>query len=163
MKLYELTRNYSTVWDMVDDDEQDIETLENTLEAIEGAIEEKAENISVFVKRLEAEEKAFKSEEDRLRSRRKTLEAKKDWLKKYLQSNMEAVGLNKINAGTFTVALQKSPASLVIEDEKAIEAEYITIIPEQYLPNKDAIKEALKAGKDVAGAKLVQGMHLRIR
>lgn len=164
MKLYELTAAYRNVWDMMEDDEIDIETINDTLQSIEGAIEVKAENLAVFVKRLEGMADTFKAEEKRLQERRKAFENRVKHIKDYLQNNMEMAGISKINAGTFIITLQKnSRGSVIIEDEKKVPAKYLTIIPEQYVPNKDAMENDLKNKIDIPGASLLIGKHLRIR
>ena len=64
MKLYELAQNYAQLLEMAEEMESD--ALVDTLEALQGEIEEKAENIAKLVKNLEADAKIIKEEEQRL-------------------------------------------------------------------------------------------------
>lgn len=62
LSLYEITGKYQELFDLFDnadiDDEDAIQAYFDTLEAIEGEFNEKAENIAVFIKTLSAEERS---------------------------------------------------------------------------------------------------------
>jgi len=84
-------------------------------------------------------------------------------LKGYIKAQLEAIGVQKLKAGTFTLALQNNPPSVVIHDPTLIPAAYLTIIPQTTQVDKKAIAAAIKAGKEVAGATISQGTRLAIR
>ena len=67
MNLYELSQNYLAVQDM----ELDEETLRDTLDSIEDAFEDKAENIAKLYRTVEADEQALEAEEKRFNARKK--------------------------------------------------------------------------------------------
>ena len=159
MKLYDLAQNYAQLLEMADDMESD--ALVDTLEALQGEIEEKAENIAKLIKNLEADAKIIKEEEQRLAERRRAIEAKVDRLKAYLQEQLEVAGLQKVKRPTITVAIQNNPPSVEIADEKLIPSEFM--IPQPAKIDKKAILERLKNGEEIPGAKLVQGRGVRIR
>ena len=161
--LYELTGDYRQVWDMVNDETVDLAVIEDTLQSIEGAIEDKAVNIVNFIRSLEGDASIIKAEEKRLAERRKALENRVSNIKEYIQGQMEFANLDKIKTPTITIALQKNPPAVNIEDEAKIPAAFITIVPEQRIPDKKRIAEALKGGAEVPGATLTQGKSLRIR
>jgi hypothetical protein len=162
MKLYELTSSYQKIADLIDESCPD-ESLEIALQQIEGAIEEKAEGIAKLIKTLDYDADIFKAEEKRLSDRRRAIENKRDRIKAYIKDQMEILGRDKIKLPTVTLALQNSPPAVNIVDDKTIPAKYLTIVPEQHVPDKKAILEALKAGQEVSGAEMTQGKHLRIR
>ncbi len=162
MNLYQLTDAYLSVLGNLPED-ADQQTVNDTLEAIQDAIEVKARNIAAFCRSMETSADVIDAEIKRLQSRKKALENRVKSLKQYLQGRMEAIGMDKIKSDLFTIALQANPPALQITDQTAIPAKYLTIIPEQHVPNNEAIKAALKAGEDVPGCALVQGRHLRIR
>ena len=161
-KLYDLTADYRRLQELMDED-IDQEAVRDTLEAIEGAIEVKAKNIAVLVQSMGNDADIIKAEEQRLAARRKAIENRQKWLKDYLQYNMEAVGIDKFKTPTHTIALQNNPPALNIYDEGKIPASYMTIIPERWEVDKQAVKEDLKAGAEVPGAELTRGKSLRIR
>ena len=77
-KLYELTEMYKNIWDLVEDDEIDLDTLETALSQVEDNLEVKAENMAKLVKGIDGDIDTLKSEEKRLTDKRKTLENKKN-------------------------------------------------------------------------------------
>jgi hypothetical protein len=161
MKLYELTRAYENINELMDDESMDLAVLEAALQKIEADITVKCQNTAIIIKGLEADIAAYKAEEKRLAERRRTLEGKRDWLKNYLATELDKVGMDKVKAGVFTVSLQNNPPAVEITGE--VPAEFVTIIPEQYQPDKKRIAEYLKAGNVVDWAQLKQGKSLRIR
>ena len=163
LKLYELTESYQGIQNLLDADGVDQESLNMALAVIETEIQAKAQNIAVIIKGLESDAEIIKAEEKRLAERRKSSENKATWMKNYLEDELNNAGLDKIKTHTFTVALQKNPPAVVINDEKAIPAKYLTVIPEQYVVDKKAIAEAIKNGQEVPGAELKQGRSIRIR
>lgn len=73
MKLYDLTNNYCELQMMIEDG-VDPSALEDTLQAIEESIEDKAQNIALLIRNLEADTEAIKLEEKRLADRRRAVE-----------------------------------------------------------------------------------------
>ena len=162
LALYELSQGYQNILSLVDEESPDIDIL-NALTVIEGAIEVKAGNIAHIIKTLETEASFIKEEEKRLSLRRKSRENTVINMKQYLQSEMEQMGLDKINCATRTISIQVNPPAVQIIDEDVIPGKFLTLIPEHYEVNKKLISEALKAGEEVNGAKLSRGKSLRIR
>lgn len=162
--LYELTGNYVTLMDMLDDPDVDPITLMDTLDAVEGELDEKAENYGRIIRNLEAEAKALKEEVDRLSRRKKTIDNNIDSLKKRLQMAMELTNRPKIDTPLFKFYIQKNAPSVVVDldDLQDMPMEYLTY--HEPTVNKTALKDALKAGLDLTGiAHLEQSQSLRIR
>ena len=162
--LYELTGKYVTLMDMLDDPEVDPITLMDTLHAVEGELDEKAENYGRIIRNLEAEAKALKEEADRLSRRKKTIDNNIDSLKKRLQLSMELTGKDSIDTPLFKFRIQKNAPSVVVDldDLQDMPMEYLT--HHEPTVNKTALKDALKAGLDLTGiAHLEQSQSLRIR
>jgi hypothetical protein len=139
----------------------DLATIETAIQQIEADIEVKCENSAIILKGLEAEAEIFRTEEKRLADRRRAIEGKRDWLRGYMQSELENVGIDKVKAGVFTIALQNNPPAVEITGE--VPAEFVTIIPQQLIPDKKRIADYLKTGVEVEWASLRQGKSLRIR
>jgi hypothetical protein len=163
LNLYELTTVYQQIFETLLDEEANLDTLEDTLQAIEGAIEVKAENMGKFVNMLKADEAAIEAEVERLMKRKKARQNRVQRIKDYLQSQMELIGKDKITTPIMTISLQNNPPALEIEDEMQIPAQYMVLVPEHYTVDKAKVKDALKSGQEVPGAKLTQGRSLRIR
>lgn len=158
MKLYELTDAYQRLLDLADDTDSD---FTDALADLSDDIEFKVESIAKLVKTLESKESAYKAEKDRFAEKEKVVANKIKRLKEYVQESMDQVGAKKIEGELFTVAIQKSPVSLKIEDERYIPEGYW--VPQEPKLNKKELLEDLKQGTEVVGVELTQGEHLRIR
>ena len=157
MNLYELSLAFQDVQNM----DLDPEVMKDTLDSIEDAIENKAENIAKLIRNLESDVSAYKEEEDRLKTKRQATENKVKWLKTYLEDNMKLTGKTKFKSGMFNFSIQKNPASVNITDEKIIPEEFL--IQQPPIVDKTSLKEILKRGIEVPGAELKQTEGLRIR
>ena len=157
MNLYELSLAFQEVQNM----DLDPEVMKDTLDSIEDAIENKAENIAKLIRNLESDVSAYKEEEDRLKTKRQVTENKVKWLKTYLEDNMKLTGKTKFKSGMFNFSIQKNPASVNITDERIIPDEFLIQQPPKV--DKTSLKEALKSGIEVPGAELKQTEGLRIR
>ena len=159
--LYELTAEYQVLLEMAEDPETDPQALADTMEAIGGEIEDKADGYAKVMQELAAEATKVTAEVDRLTARKKALTDNQKRMKETLQSAMVATGKKKFKTTLFSFGIQKNPASVVLDTDK---------IPEQYLiqqepkVDKAGIKKDLQAGVKLDGiAHLEQTESLRIR
>ena len=118
MRLYDITSNYRELFDTFDDaddltDDQ-IEAYFDTLEAIEGDFEVKAENIACFIKELNGEVDTLKAEESALSARRKAKENIITRLKAMLIESMIAIDKRKIDRPRAKLSLRQNPESVDI-------------------------------------------------
>src|SRR5690554_2013404 len=143
---------------MIEDGEQG---LEDTLEALNDAIEDKAVGYAKVIKNLEGQVLAIKDEEQRLADRRKSLENNIKRLKESLEDSMKANGMKRIKTELFSFNIQKNPPSLEILNEKAIPTDFL--IPQEPKIDKKAILAAIKNEQDVPDVEVRQGESLRIR
>ena len=157
MNLYELSQNYLAVQDM----DLEPETLKDTLDSIEEAIEVKAENIAKWIRNLEADKKAFEEEEKRFKDKKQAADNRIKSLKLYLEDNMRLTGKTKFKAGFFSFAIQNNPPSVEVFDEALLPERFLIEQPPKI--DRAGIKELLKAGEEVPGAELKQTEGLRIR
>ena len=157
MNLYELSQNYLAVQDM----DLEPETLKDTLDSIEEAFEDKAENIAKWIRNLEADKKAFEEEEKRFKEKKQAADNRIKSLKLYLEDNMRLTGKTKFKAGFFSFAIQNNPPSVEVFDEALIPKQFLIAQPVKI--DRAGIAELLKAGEEVPGAELKQTEGLRIR
>ena len=161
MTLYELTGQYQELLDMAEAEDVDPQVIADTMEAVGGEIEDKAEGYACIIKQLEADAVALKTEEERLAARRKSVENNIRNMKETLQNAMYATGKTKFKTNLFSFGIQKNPASLFIADMDMVPGRFM--VPQPDLPDKAAIKEYLKENGDQSWAQLTQGESLRIR
>lgn len=156
--LYELNHNYRMVAEMIEDGE---EGLEDTLEAIEGSIEEKFENIIHIIRNAEVMVEAYKDEAARFKDKQKVEENKIKRLKEYMHNSLTATNKKKMQAGLHTVSVRNNAPSVDVLDENKIPKEYFVTKPAE-LNKKDLLKD-LKDGKEVDGASLKRTQSLTIK
>ena len=164
MSIYELTADYMQIMEMMEDPELDPQTLADTMEAVEGELEIKAENYAKVMKNLEGDIEALEEEVRRLTSRKKALENNIQRMKAALQGMMEVTGKTKFKTQLFSFNIQRNAPAVIIDIDD------IANMPEEFLKfkapevNKTAIKEALQSGADLEGiAHLTQSNSLRIK
>ena len=164
MTLYELTNDYMNLLELAEDPDIDEQAFMDTLEGIDGALEDKAEGYAKVIRTLEGDAAACDAESKRLRNKKQAIERNIDRMKKALQYAMETTGKTKFKTPLFSFNIQKNTPSVVMDEQ------YIENIPDRFLIHKDpeinraAIKSAIKAGEDVGGiAHLEQTESLRIR
>ena len=159
MNLYELTDNYLKVLELIENGE---EGLEDTLESLNDTIELKADGYARIIRNLEANAVALKTEIDRLTNRRRSIENSIDRLKENLKNAMIATGKEKIKTDLFNVTVVNNPVAVNVIDEKLIPEKYFKVEIIRKL-DKLSLRDAIKSGEEIQGAKLMQGKGLRIK
>ncbi|MFR5804621.1 MAG: siphovirus Gp157 family protein [[Clostridium] symbiosum] len=164
MSLYELTEEYAALQEMMYDPEVDELTLRDTLEAVWGEIEDKADGYAKIIIGMKSDIEILREEEKRLEARRRHLEVRSQYLKDTLEANMLAVGKTKFKTPLFSFNIQKNGGlqPLVIDgliDD--IPGKYL--VPQPPVVNNDAVRKLLSE-KQVDWAHLEpRGESLRIR
>ena len=164
MNIYEINKAIEDILEdgfSVDEETGEILFDESDLNALDAEISEKIENVACYIKNLTADISALKEEEKNLNARRKQKERKIDSLKGYINYAMELSGRKSLESPRCKVSYRKS-SSVEVPDINALDKDYITKTIE-IKPNKVAIKEALKEGKTVEGAEIVERQNLLIK
>ena len=165
--LYEIDSNIRAfldgLYDTVDENGEVAEVDIKQLEELQAARETKLENIALYIKNLDAEAAAIAAEENNLATRRKRVERKANGLRGLLIRSMIANGDKNLSSPKYSAKIRESEAT-EITDASILPKKFIRRIkPEiQFKPDKNAIKEALKAGKKVKGARLVTNRTVKI-
>ena len=160
--LYELTGQYQALLALMEDPDVDPQIVEDSLEAVSGEIEIKADGYAKVRLEMLGHKEALKAEIDRLTAKVRTIDRNVDRLMESLKNGLIAAEKPKFKTELFSFGIQKNPASVVIDDEKMIPGDFL--IPQAPKIDKAAIKDALKAGVDMTGiAHLEQSESLRIR
>jgi len=160
-KLYELTEMYQNISNLIEED-ADNETLEKALDEITDNIQMKAENMAKLIKSIEGNINALKDEEKRLQAKRKALENKVVNIKEYLENQLKAMGLKKVQGNLFTVSIQKNPQSVNILNEDLIPEKFKEVVTTTKIDRRELLL-ALKEGQEIEGVEIKQTESLRIR
>lgn len=169
MKLYEISQNFRAVEAMLEDDDLEVQqAARDTLEAIQGEFDEKADNIACIIKELKADAEAIKAEADKLSQRAKSKKAQAEWWSKYLLGELQNMGKSKLETSRNVISVRNAAPSVKFQDEKAF-LNWAIFDHEDFVRQKEpeidkvAVKEALKNGAEIPGAYLETGKSLVVK
>ena len=165
MKLYELENAYMSLLQMAEDEELPEEALIDTLEAITGEIEVKADNVACMLKNIEADITAIKAEETNLATRRKSKEKIYERVKQYLSETLQRMSIDKVETARNKITFRKSE-SVEVSDafiKWAMENRDDLLTFSAPTANKTEIKKALKGGAEIVGATLVSKNNIQLK
>lgn len=151
MTLYEIDE---AMLKCIDEETGEVDT--EMLDALTMAKESKLENIALWIKDLEAEAEALKAEKQAFEKRQQAAEKKAESLKNYLTGYLNG---EKFKTVKCAVSFRKTQSVNIIN---------VMDVPPMYVnveikPDKNAIKAALKDGKKVSGAELVESTSCQIK
>lgn len=154
--LYELTGQFNHVAEMLTDEHIEQEVIIHTLESIDAAIEEKADNYAKLIKNQESDSKGIADEIKRLQARKQAKDNNIKNMKLSLQNAMNEIGKTKFKTELFSFNIQNNPVKVDIVDED--------LIPDEFKKIKiEYDKTAIKKAENVPGVELIQSESLRIR
>lgn len=164
--LYEIDSSIQAIIDSIYDsvDENgEVQVDFTALEELKAERTQKLENIALYIKNCDAEAAAIKAEIDSLKKRCERLERKSDGLRGLLINSMIANGDKELSTPRYRAVIRSSVATEVY-DQSLIPAEFIRVIEKdpEYKPDKTAIKKAIQAGQEIAGARLVTNNKVNI-
>ena len=166
MSLYTIDREIQALIDSIYDsvDENGEVNIDLTaLVELKAERQTKCENIALYIKNCDAEAAAIQAEIESLEKRKARLERKSEGLRGILISSMIANKDTELSSPRYRATIKTSETTEIV-DKKLIPKEFIRVtIPEpKEDPDKVAIKKAIKAGKEVAGARLVTNRKVKI-
>ena len=161
--LYEIATTYRADVARLEDLDLPAEVVTDTLDAMSGELEVKAQSVVMYARNLQATAAAIKEAEEQMARRRKAIENRAKHLLEYVQGCMETAEVQRIECPHFRLAIQSKPPSVDVYEPGLLPLEYMrTPEPPPPAPDKAAIAAAIKAGIDVPGARLVHGTRLAI-
>ena len=162
MKLYECVAEYRAQLDALAELDLDATTYSDTLESIQGPVQDKLRAVIAYSLDLEIEATGAAAASKRMKERAESLDNRVRWLREYALRAMEATGLPEISTDEWAAKVAKKPPAVVIADGVELPAEYIrTKVTTE--PDKAALKAALAAGQVVPGVSLVAGHRLALK
>lgn len=164
MNLYEIALSFRAEADKLADLDLDEQTLADTLDSLSGELETKATHTAMVLRNIEANAAAIKEAEAQMAARRKALEARAARIKDWLLAGMMVAGVQKIECPHFRLSVRDNPGAVEVYEPELIPAEFMRQPePPPAAPDKSAIKEAIKAGREVPGCRLTVGKRLEVR
>lgn len=145
--LFGLIGDVKELYDMMTEtDEETQQTVKDTLEAVIGQIEVKAEGYVSILNQLDMEIDACKKMRDEWDARLRVRENNKKYLRQHLLEGMLMLGKDEIQAGDVKIKVKNAGGELplVLDETKAVPERFTKVTIE---PDKKKIKAALKAGE----------------
>lgn len=181
--LYEISGVYVEALDALTDPESDmpLEAVTDTMEALEGELNDKAVCVIQYMRNLESTAAAIKAAELKMYDRRRALEKRATRLKQYVHDAMQHTGVSKIESPWFALAIQNCPPSVHIasgnvdgsfrkvtiempaDQWEHIQDQAQVFTVKSDVPDRTKIKQALKDGNEVVNAELITNTRLAIR
>ena len=160
MKLYQISDAIRQALDHIELDEETGEILSaDELHAVEAEAADKIEATALYLRELDAEAKAAKEEADRMFARVKSMQKRSDYLKAMLLEALHATG--KVKTARVSVSIRTSKA-IEVADGVTLPDAFVTVRTTT-TPNKTALKEAIEAGADIEGVRLVERESVQIK
>lgn len=119
--------------------------------------EVKIKNLALWIKDLRSEEEALKKEKQAFEERQKLCKKKIEKLEEYLQF---ALNGQKFHTTEVDISFRKNKV-VEVDDWTKLEGEYLRYKEPEI--NKVAIKAAIKEGKEVVGARIVEKLSMSIK
>lgn len=160
-KIFNIQQRYQELMEQIEEAEGEITPeIDTALQFTERRLQKEASEVAFVIKTWEYWQNNLDDEIERLHKMKTRIKKGSELLRSRLAAAMQQFGVERIEDMNITISFRKSEA-VEINSERALPGEYFDAPP--IVPNKIRIKEALKAGKDVPGASIVQRKHLQIK
>lgn len=166
VSLYTLRTEYQALLDKLSDGDFDEQTIADTIEStgLAEAFSAKVQNVVLASRIVLQNVPAIDAEIERLKALKAIREKASASLLAYVLDQMQEIGIERVESPLMTVSIRKNPESVDVFDDRMVPVAFMRQPPPpDAVPDKTAIKAALKAGKDVPGTKLKQSVRLHIQ
>ncbi len=160
MNLYEITREAQELASLLETDELTPE-LEAALLINQDQLQSKAGNYAKVITNIQSDSDAIDAEIKRLKAMKDTKDRAVNRLKEALREAMMVSGIDKIESPLFKLSLRRS---------EAVEVDVVEALPNDFVnrkvvvtADKVSIKEAIKRGENITGARIVENFNLQIK
>lgn len=168
--LYDLSAELRAVHeDLADAGGELTPVIQSALDRLKATLPQKIDQYVNWAKQLAMEEAACREEAERWTRKARSREKAQAWIKQALQDHMDAHGLTEAGNPLRPVRLvdnggmQKMEHTLPKRIDRNVNTTIYDLIPAHYALNEQRLREALEAGQEIPGAKLLpRGKHVRM-
>jgi hypothetical protein len=160
MNLYEITREALELAYLLETEELTPE-LEEMLVINQEQLQAKAGNYAKVIANIQSDADAIDQEIKRLKSMKDSKERAITRLKEALRQAMLVSAIDKIESPLFKLSLRRSEA-VEVDVVEALPTDFVTVKTTK-AADKVAIKEAIKRGENITGARIVENFSLQIK
>lgn len=151
MKFYEINQQIQAIVENADPVTGEVDMM--ALVSLELEKEEKLNGILFYVKSQEVYQIGLDAEIQRLKKIQTVMENRRERLLSFILGQMQIDGEKERVFGAYKATIKQNPPSVIVDNEEAIPAKFKTQVISEKI-DKMAIKEAIKSGDEVAGARL---------
>jgi hypothetical protein len=163
-EAFEIAAEIRALGEQLRAEQPDQQAVEDTLEGLAWPLDEKLESLAKLRRMLAGARDAKLERAESLREQAERDDAAIERIEQLIRSLLETSGRDRAYTGLFTIALYRKPAVAAIDDVESVPQIYLrTPPPPPPAPDKRAILAALKAGEQVPGAHLEEGVRLSIK
>jgi seryl-tRNA synthetase len=160
MNLYEITREAIELASLLETEELTPE-LEKSLIINQDQLQSKAVNYAKVIANIQSDSDAIDQEIKRLKAIKESKDRAVTRLREAVKEAMLVSGIEKIESPLFKLSIRRS---------EAIEVDVIDALPSEFVniknvvsADKIAIKEAIKRGEYITGARIIENFNLQIK
>lgn len=166
MNLYSLTNEcrelYESVLKTADEETGEVDlSLVTALTERQEEWDKKAVSVACVYRALGEDSDRVEHEIERLTAIKKRIDKERERVKNGLDAACRALGVESVR-GMYASISYRSSEHTVVDSEDELPEEYLTVRTVRS-PNKTAIKEAIRAGKEVPGAHIEQKANIQIK
>lgn len=166
LKIYEIPHEIQMALNALEVDEETGEIVGwEKLDALTESATVKIANTARYIRHVQSQIEAMKVAKANIDARLKTAQRFVDWLSVKTVEGLLSLpdGKSKVEEPDIKVSARPSDVVL-IDDEKLLDEKFFNIkIKQEKNVSKTAIKDAIKAGEEVKGARLVKSYKLQIK
>lgn len=154
--LYEITNQFNDALSFLADSDLDDQTIKDTLEGLEGELEDKFEAVAMYQQNLIEAAELKKQRAKELSDQSKAMAAKAESLYQYIDTNMRKLEKELIKCKFFDLKYRKCPDSVNIIDESKVPSDLVKTKVVNSVDKREALAR-LKDGDDLDGLELITG------
>ncbi|QAU34036.1 siphovirus Gp157 family protein [Janthinobacterium sp. 17J80-10] len=163
-EAFELAAHYRRLAESLAEQHEDPQVIQDTLEAESGRLDDHLENLAKMVRNIESADSGVLRTMEDLAARHAGLQRAAVRGRKLLLDLMQRAQRDRVTTALFSIAVRKNPPAVVVDCAADLPLAFLQFPePPAPVPDKKAIAASLKAGLNVPGAHLEQGMRLEIR
>ena len=159
--MFDLRGQFLELLDMSMDPEADQEILQDTMDALAGEIEVKADDYAAVMRSLDNRIKMYKAEAKRLKDAADYMQANYDRMKQTIKETMEIMEVDELDGAYNHFKIVKNGGIQPLKITGDVPESYTKIT---IAPDNEKIRKALEAGEKLDFAYLEErGTHLSIK
>jgi hypothetical protein len=163
--MYEISREAMDIVSALEENEGELNPdIESALRINQNELQEKSINYAYAIKTVSNDVDAISEEIKRLQALKKAKDNTIQRLKDTVVNAMQIYGLEKVETPTLKLSIRRSEAVIIDDIFTKVNPEgYYMTEKITYTPDKTMIKEAIKRGENIEGARIIENYNLQIK